>query len=64
MNSIQESFVIFLQITTRGGKKTSPYSDIRKELKAGDIVLFSGKSPFSDVIKFVTLVNGLTLECY
>ena len=31
------------------------YSTIRNELKTGDLVLFSGKGPFSDIIKYGTL---------
>ncbi len=31
------------------------YSSIRNELKTGDIVLFSGKGAFSDIIKYGTL---------
>jgi len=31
-----------------------PYSSIRHELKTGDLVLFSGKDTFSDIIKYST----------
>lgn len=31
------------------------YSEVRGELKTGDIILFSGKGAFSDIIKFGTL---------
>ncbi|WP_257297113.1 YiiX/YebB-like N1pC/P60 family cysteine hydrolase [Endozoicomonas sp. YOMI1] len=32
-----------------------PYSSMRNELKTGDVVLFSGKGAFSDIIKYGTL---------
>ncbi len=34
---------------------TTSYSTIRNELKTGDLVLFSGKGAFSDIIKYGTL---------
>ena len=34
---------------------TTSYSSIRNELRTGDIVLFSGKGAFSDIIKYATL---------
>jgi len=34
---------------------TVSYSSIRNELKTGDVVLFSGKGAFSDIIKYGTL---------
>lgn len=33
----------------------TPYSLIRTQLKTGDLVLFSGKGAFSDIIKYGTL---------
>ena len=34
---------------------TTSYTAIRNELKTGDLVLFSGKGAFSDIIKYGTL---------
>ena len=33
---------------------TTPYSEIRNDLKTGDLVLYSGKGAFSQIIKLVT----------